>query len=237
MVQRGLAADVQAAAAMIMAGTVYSGTQCLNKAGLFCKDDIELIVKGKDHPYVSRGGVKLAAALDHFSINPKNFIALDIGASTGGFTDVLLRRGAAKVYAVDSGFNQLDWRLRTDARVVVMEKTNARDLSPELIPVSPDIIVCDASFISLKSVLPAALSLAKAGTYLVALIKPQFEVAVELVPDGGVVRDAILQEQVCQDIQQWLQDLAGWHIAGLIPSPITGAQGNKEFLIAAKFTK
>lgn len=217
-----------------MAGLVYSGTKRIDKPSVMLEDDAPIEVKGKDHPYVSRGGVKLAAALAHFKINPAGFVCLDIGASTGGFTDVLLRSGASKVYAVDVGQNQLAYSLRQDPRVVVMEKTNARTLDKTLISEAPDIVVCDASFISLKTVLPAALSLAKQNALLVALIKPQFEVGKDRVGKGGIVRDEALHAEVCADIQNWLREDMKWQLLGLIDSPITGAEGNKEFLVAAK---
>ena len=203
-------------------------------------DDAAIELKGKDHPYVSRGGVKLAAGLQHFNINPGGWICLDVGASTGGFTDVLLRSGARKVYAVDVGHNQLAYSLREHSAVVVMEKTNARTLDRTQIPDVIDMVVCDASFISLKTVLPAALGLAKPGAMLIALIKPQFEVGKDRVGKGGIVRDSALHEEVCTDIQHWLRDEMKWNVLGVIESPITGAEGNKEFLLCGQnghFTK
>lgn len=232
LVERGLADDAAKAAALVMAGKVYSGTRRLDKAGEQIKNDAPLHVKGKEHPYVSRGGVKLAAALDYFNINPSGMVALDIGASTGGFTDVLLQRGARKVYAVDVGTNQLDYRLRQNNRVVVLEQTDARHVTPALIPDAPDIIVCDASFITLASVLPAALKRAHQATQLVALIKPQFELPTHEVGEGGIVRDEALHKKACSHVQRWLADAMGWQVQGLHPSPILGAQGNREFLIA-----
>jgi len=183
---------------------------------------------------VSRGGVKLAAALDHFRFDPADRVCLDIGASTGGFTDVLLRRGAAKVYAVDVGHGQLDWRLRQDPRVVVRERCNARHLTSAEIAESPSLIVCDASFIGLETVLPAALALAAPGASLVALIKPQFEVGKGRVGKGGVVRDPALHEEVCARIAAWLAAQPGWSVRGIAESPIRGPEGNIEFLIAAE---
>ena len=195
------------------------------------REDINLDVRGQDHPWVSRGGLKLAHGLEHFGIDPTGMIAIDVGASTGGFTDVLLQSGAAKVYAVDVGHGQLAWRLRSDERVVVLEKTNARYLTGEQIPELADIVVCDASFISLKTVLPAALALAKPGAYLVALIKPQFEAGRGLVGSGGVVRDPTVHTAVCEDIQAWLDGLDSWTVLGITESPIKGPEGNIEFLI------
>jgi len=188
----------------------------------------------KPHPYVSRGGVKLAHGLDHFAIDPADAVALDIGASTGGFTDVLLQRGARRVYAVDVGHGQLDWRLRQDERVIVRERCNARYLTRAEIPDPLDLVVCDASFISLKTVLPAALDLARPGAALVALVKPQFEVGKGRVGKGGVVRDPALHNEVCADIAAWLGDRPGWRVLGLTESPIRGPEGNVEFLIAGR---
>jgi 23S rRNA (cytidine1920-2'-O)/16S rRNA (cytidine1409-2'-O)-methyltransferase len=192
-----------------------------------------LRVKGPDHPWVSRGGLKLQHALEVFGIDVTGMTVLDVGSSTGGFTDVALTKGARKAYAVDVGTNQLDWKLRQDARVVVMENTNARYLTAEMIPEAPDLIVCDASFIGLQTVLPAALALAKDGTKLVALIKPQFEVGKGRVGKGGVVREPELHREVCDRIVAWLDALPGWRVIGLTTSPITGPEGNVEFLVAA----
>lgn len=232
--QRGLAPSREKAQAMIIAGLVMSGDQRLTKAGVKFPDDIDLVIKGKEHPYVSRGGMKLAAALEHFSdINLADAVAIDVGASTGGFTDVLLRSGAARVYAVDVGHGQLDWGLRNDDRVIVLEKTNARHLTAELIPDTPDAVVCDASFISLTKVLPASLALLRPGGVLAALIKPQFEVGKGQVGKGGVVRDPALHQEVQDQIRGWLGDQLGWTVRGIVPSPITGPEGNKEFIIVA----
>ena len=189
-------------------------------------------MRGRDHPWVSRGGIKLAHALDHFHIDVTGAVALDIGASTGGFTDVLLTRGAARVYAVDVGHGQLAWKLRQDPRVVVLERVNARHLTAQDIPEPPDLVVCDASFIGLQVVLPAALALAKPSARLVALIKPQFEVGPANVGKRGVVSDPALHRDVCARIAQWLGQ-AGWTVEGIAESPITGPEGNVEFLIYA----
>jgi 23S rRNA (cytidine1920-2'-O)/16S rRNA (cytidine1409-2'-O)-methyltransferase len=234
LVERGLAKSRSKAQAYIIAGIVYAGTKQVDKASTPFDDDVHIEVRGEDHPYVSRGGLKLAAALEHFSINPAGFICLDVGASTGGFTDVLLRGGAQKIYAVDVGQNQLAQSLRDDARVVVVEKTNARILDKTLIPDAPDMVVCDASFISLKTVLPAALNLAKENAWLVALIKPQFEVGKDRVGKGGIVRDVLMHAEVCADIRNWLNTDMKWAVLGLIDSPITGGEGNKEFLVVAR---
>jgi 23S rRNA (cytidine1920-2'-O)/16S rRNA (cytidine1409-2'-O)-methyltransferase len=234
LVERGLAESRTKAQALIMAGLVFSGERRLDKPGQAVAADAALEVRGQDHPWVSRGGVKLAHGLDRFAIDPKGAVALDVGASTGGFTDVLLARGAARVYAVDVGHGQLAWKLRTDERVVVVERTNARHLTAAEIPEPVDLIVCDASFIGLATVLPASLALAAPGAHLVALIKPQFEVGPGQVGKGGVVRDPALHEAVCARIAAWLGAQPGWTVLGIEESPITGPEGNKEFLIAAR---
>ncbi|MFZ0694940.1 MAG: TlyA family RNA methyltransferase [Alphaproteobacteria bacterium] len=234
LVKRGLAESRTKAQALIMAGRVVSGTKRLDKAGALVSDDAEIQITGPAHPYVSRGGVKLAHGLDHFGIDPKGRICLDIGASTGGFTDVLLKRGAAKVYAVDVGKGQLDWGLRNDARVVVMEETNARCLTRDQVPEPVDLLVCDASFISLETLLPACLALAAPKAWLVALIKPQFEVGKGRVGKKGVVRDPELHAEVCGRLEAWLNAQPRWKVLGIAESPILGPEGNKEFLIAAE---
>ena len=218
----------------MLAGRVFSGERRLDKPGQALAADTRLDLRGASSPYASRGGIKLAHGLDHFGIDPTGMVAVDIGASTGGFTDVLLQRGAIRVYAVDVGHGQLHWRLRNDPRVVVLERTNARHLSRSLISEPIDLVVCDASFISLRLVLPAALQLTHPGARLVALIKPQFEVGKGRVGKGGVVRDPTLHEQVCAEIARWLEEAEGWQVHGLTPSPITGPKGNREFLIAAR---
>jgi 23S rRNA (cytidine1920-2'-O)/16S rRNA (cytidine1409-2'-O)-methyltransferase len=233
LVARGLAESRTKAQALIMAGLVYSGEKKLDKAGLQIGVDTELSVRGKEHPWVSRGGVKLAHALKEFSIDVTGAVAIDVGASTGGFTDVLLTHGAAKIYAVDVGHGQLDVKLRNDPRVVVMEETNARHLTGDEIPEPVDFIVCDASFISLKKVLPAALALAKPSARVVTLIKPQFEVGKGEVGKGGVVREPEKHRAVCEDIRRWIEG-EGWQVIGISESPLTGPAGNKEFLLYAR---
>lgn len=216
-----------------MAGAVFSGERKLSKAGEMLDEDAALEVRGKDHPWVSRGGIKLDHGLSHFGFDLTGAVALDIGSSTGGFTDVLLSRGAAKVYAVDVGTNQLAWKLRQDPRVVVHEQTNARTLDRTIIPEAVDIVVCDASFIGLAKVLEAPLKLARAGAKLVALVKPQFEAGREEVGKGGVVRDPAVHERVCAETKGWVES-QGWVVLGIEPSPITGPQGNLEFLLGAE---
>ena len=233
LVERGLAESRTRAQALILAGLVFSNEQRLDKAGANVAADQPLEVRGAEHPWVSRGGLKLAHGLDHFAIDPAGLVVLDVGASTGGFTDVALSRGAAKVYAVDVGHGQLAWKLRNDPRVVVLERTNARHLTRDQVPDPADLVVCDASFIGLETVLPAPLALAAPGARLVALIKPQFEVGPARVGKGGVVRDAALHEEVCARIAAWLPT-RGWSVLGVTESPIRGPEGNTEFLIAAR---
>jgi 23S rRNA (cytidine1920-2'-O)/16S rRNA (cytidine1409-2'-O)-methyltransferase len=233
LVERGLAESRARAQALILAGKVFSGERRIDKAGETLAEGQALSVRGEPHPWVSRGGIKLAHALAHFGLDPRGRVALDIGASTGGFTDVLLRGGAARVHAVDVGHGQLDWSLRNDPRVVVLERTNARHLTAEQVPEAPGAIVCDASFIGLRTVLPAALALAAPGAWAVALIKPQFEAGPARVGKGGVVRDPAVHEEVCATIRAWWEALPGWRVLGIEPSPITGPEGNREFLIAA----
>ena len=236
LVERGLAETRAAAQRLVMAGLVFSGERRLEKAGQTVAAETALEVRGRLHPYVSRGGLKLEKALDQFAIPVTGRIALDVGASTGGFTDCLLQRGAAKVYAVDVGTNQLAWRLRSDPRVVSMEKTNMREVTHAQIPEPIGLIVCDASFIGLRTVLPAALALAASGAHLAALIKPQFEVGKGRVGRGGIVREPELHREVVETIRTWLAEQPGWTVLGVTESPITGAEGNKEFLIAGAFS-
>ena len=215
-----------------MAGAVFSGEKKLAKAGDLLAEDAPLEVKGKDHPWVSRGGIKLDHGLTHFGFDVAGAVALDVGSSTGGFTDVLLSRGAAKVYAVDVGTNQLAWKLRQDPRVVVLEQTNARYLTSEHVPEPVEVVVCDASFIGLAKVLEAPLTLAKPGAKLVALVKPQFEAGREEVGKGGVVRDPAVRQRVCEESADWVAS-QGWEVLGATESPITGPEGNVEYLLGA----
>jgi 23S rRNA (cytidine1920-2'-O)/16S rRNA (cytidine1409-2'-O)-methyltransferase len=234
LVERGLAETRAKAQALILAGLVSAAGRRIDKAGTALPEEIPLAVAGPDHPWVSRGGVKLAAALDRFAIAVAGLTALDIGASTGGFTDVLLSRGARRVHAVDVGHGQLAWKLRQDPRVVVHEGTNARYLSAGEIPKPVDLIVCDASFIGLATVLPAPLSLAAAGAALVALVKPQFEAGPKDVGKGGVVRDPAIHQAVCKRVADWIGGQPGWHVVGIAESPLQGPAGNKEFLLYAR---
>jgi 23S rRNA (cytidine1920-2'-O)/16S rRNA (cytidine1409-2'-O)-methyltransferase len=233
LVERGLAESGARAQALILAGRVFRGEERLDKPGLQVAADAPVTVRAADD-HVSRGAHKLFAGLDAFGIDPARRVCLDVGASTGGFTDVLLRLGATRVFAVDVGYGQLDARLRGDPRVVVLERTNARHLTPAQVPEPIDLVVCDASFIPLKLVLPAPLALTRPGAALVALIKPQFEVGKGLVGKGGVVRDPALHEAVCADVRGWLDAQPGWRVLGVVPSPLLGPAGNREFLVGAR---
>jgi 23S rRNA (cytidine1920-2'-O)/16S rRNA (cytidine1409-2'-O)-methyltransferase len=234
LVEQGLAESRAKAQALILAGLVSAAGRRVDKPGTALAEDTELTVAGRDHPWVSRGGVKLAHALDHFGIDPAGMTALDIGASTGGFTDVLLAKGAARVHAVDVGRGQLAWKLRQDPRVTVHEGTNARYLSRAEIPEPIDLVTCDASFIGLATVLPAPLALTAEPAALIALIKPQFEAGPGEVGKGGVVRDPAVHRAVCERIAAWVAAQPGWDVVGLAESPITGPAGNREFLIYAR---
>ncbi len=233
LVARGLAESRARAQALILAGVVRSGEARIDKAGQMLAEDAPLAVTGRDHPWVSRGGLKLAHGLAAFGFSAAGRVCLDIGASTGGFTDVLLANGAARVHAVDVGRGQLAWSLRNDPRVVVHEGTNARYLTLETIGEEVDALVCDASFIGLTTVLPAPLSLCRAGAWAIALIKPQFEAGPGAVGKGGVVRDPAVHAAVCERVRAWWGALPDWTVVGLDRSPITGPEGNVEFLIGA----
>ena len=233
LVERGLVESRSRAQAVIMAGLVFSGETKLTKPGQQLPDDAPLEVRGRDHPWVSRGGIKLAHAIEHFGLDPSGAVAMDIGSSTGGFTDVLLQKGAQHVFAVDSGTNQLAWKIRQDARVTVLEQTSARILTPEMIDRPCNWVVCDASFIGLAKVLERPLELASKQCQLVALIKPQFEVGRDEVGKGGVVRDPALHQRVCDEVRDWLEN-GGWRVEGIVESPITGPEGNIEFLVSAR---
>jgi 23S rRNA (cytidine1920-2'-O)/16S rRNA (cytidine1409-2'-O)-methyltransferase len=234
LTERGLAESRARAQALIMAGKVFCGTRRVQKPGESLAGDAALEVKGQDHPWVSRGGLKLAHALNVFSLSPHSLVCLDIGASTGGFTDVLLHEGAARVHAVDVGHGQLAWKLRGDPRVTLYEKTNARYLEQSVVGEQVGALVCDASFIGLRTLLPAPLALCGPGAWAVALIKPQFEAGPGQVGAKGVVRDPAVHEEVCEAIRAWWSGLPGWRVIGLAESPITGPEGNKEFLIGAR---
>ena len=235
LIARGLVESRTRAQALIMAGKVLSGDRMVGKAGDLLAEDAALSVRGQDHPWVSRGGLKLDHALRHFGLSPTGRVCLDVGASTGGFTDVLLAHGAAKVHAVDVGHGQLAWKLRSDPRVVVHEKTNARYLTAAMVPDSIEVLVCDASFIGLATVLPACLALCTPNCWAVALIKPQFEAGPAAVGAKGVVRDPAVHRAVCDRVAAWWGELPGWDVLGVVESPITGPEGNKEFLIASQF--
>ena len=232
LVDRGLVESRARAQALILAGLVYAGERKIAKAGEAIAGDVALDVRGRDHPWVSRGGIKLDHALTHFGWDVTGKVAMDVGSSTGGFTDVLLTRGATKVYAIDVGTNQLAWKLRQDDRVIVHEKTNARALTEAQVPEPIDIIVCDASFIALSKVLQRALDFAVPDASLLALIKPQFEAGRDEVGKGGVVRDPEIHARVCAEARAWIEG-RGWRVEGIVPSPITGPEGNVEFLMAA----
>lgn len=233
LVELGLADSRARAQALILSGNVFIGDRRVEKAGQSVANDARIMVKGRDHPWVSRGGVKLAHGLDHFGWDVANLVAMDVGSSTGGFTDVLLTRGATKVYAIDSGTNQLAWKLRQDPRVIVHEQTSARILTAAHIPESVDLIVCDASFIGLAKVLERPMTFATSQARLMALIKPQFEVGRDAVGKGGVVRDPALHASARQGVSDWIVE-QGWTVEGITTSPITGPEGNVEFLIAAR---
>lgn len=234
LVDRGLADSRTRAQALILAGKVWSGDRRVAKAGDMLAEDSALQVRGQDHPWASRGGLKLDHALGRFGLSPAGLSCLDVGASTGGFTSVLLHHGAARVHAVDVGHGQLAWSLRTDPRVVVHERLNARYLTRDQVPDPVQALVCDASFIGLATLLPAPLALCAPGCWAVALIKPQFEAGPGQVGKGGVVRDAAVHRAVCARVGEWWASLPGWRVAGIEESPITGPEGNREFLIAAR---
>jgi 23S rRNA (cytidine1920-2'-O)/16S rRNA (cytidine1409-2'-O)-methyltransferase len=232
LVDRGLVESRTRAQALIMAGLVFLGDRKIDKPGQAIPDDAVLDVRGRDHPWVSRGGIKLAHGLDHFGWDVTGAVAIDVGSSTGGFTDVLLTRGAVRVYAVDSGTNQLAWKLRQDDRVIVHEQTSARILTAAHIPEPVDLIVCDASFIGLAKVLEVPMRFARPGARLMALVKPQFEAGRSEVGKGGVVRDPQVHARVCAEVSAWVET-RGWRAEGVVESPITGPEGNVEFLLAA----
>ena len=237
LLDRGLVDSLARAQAVIMAGQAFVETRRIDKAGDLVPEDAGISLKGQEHPWVSRGGLKLAHGLAHFGFPVEGRIALDIGASTGGFTDVLLAHGAARVYAVDVGQGQLAWKLRSDPRVVVREKTNARLLTADQVPEPVDALVCDASFIGLRTLLPATLALCAPGAWAIALIKPQFEAAPHEVGHRGVVTDAEVRAETCRRVESWWGALPGWSVRGIAESPITGPEGNHEYLIGAVRTE
>ena len=232
LVERGEAESRARAQALVMAGLVFVGDKRIDKPGQQVATDAEVTLKGRDHPWVGRGGIKLDGAIATFGLDPAGAVAMDIGSSTGGFTQVLLHHGATHVFAVDVGTNQLDWRLRNDPRITVLEQTNARELTAHQIDRPCDWVVCDASFISLRKVLERPLELAAPSCRLVALIKPQFEVGRDEVGKGGIVRDPVLHQRVCDEVREWLEG-DGWTIQGIVESPIKGTEGNVEFLVSA----
>lgn len=235
LVERGLAESRTRAQALVMAGLVFVATRRIDKPGQMVANNADIDLRGRDHPWVSRGGVKLAHGLDHFGWDIAGSVAMDVGSSTGGFTDVMLSRGAARVYAIDSGSNQLAWKLRQDARVIVHEQTSARILTPAHVPEAVDLVVCDASFIALAKVLAVPLGFASPAARAMVLVKPQFEAGRDEVGKGGVVRDPAVHARVCAAAAAWFAEL-GWKVDGVVPSPITGPEGNVEFLLAARRT-
>ena len=230
LVDQGLAPSRERAQALIMAGQVVVGDHTINKSGQQVPVDADIRIKGGVLPYVSRGGLKLRKALEEFGIDATGVVAIDVGASTGGFSDCLLQAGARRIFAVDVGHGQLAWKLQQDPRVVSMEKTNIRHLLPDQLDEVPDLAVIDASFISLAKVLPATIAIVKPGGRIIALIKPQFEVGKGEVGKGGIVRDPAAHEKVIEAVRLTAREL-GLEVAGLCESPITGADGNREFLI------
>jgi 23S rRNA (cytidine1920-2'-O)/16S rRNA (cytidine1409-2'-O)-methyltransferase len=233
LTERGLAPTRQRAQALIMAGSVRVDDRPADKAGLLVGEKQRVEVAGGALPYVSRGGLKLQAALDAFGLDVRGWVCLDVGASTGGFTDCLLQRGAGRVYAVDVGYGQIAWSLRQDPRVVVIERTNIRTLDPEKVPEPVDLVTIDASFISLRIVVPAVLRFLTPGGRLLALVKPQFEVGKGEVGKGGVVRDPVQHERVLAELAQFFSSL-GLICGPVIPSPVLGPKGNREFFTLLK---
>jgi 23S rRNA (cytidine1920-2'-O)/16S rRNA (cytidine1409-2'-O)-methyltransferase len=235
LLKKGFTNNINIARSLIIQGKVHNESAQLIKPGLQINVNATNIkVKQPEHNYVSRGALKLIAALDHFKINLENLICLDLGSSTGGFTEVLLERKAKLIFAVDVGYGELHCKLRDNSNIVVLEKTNARYLTNKQITIPPDLIVCDASFISLTTILPASLNLAKGNCELIALIKPQFEVDRSEVEKGGIIKNPLLHQKVCDKISAWLKEEYNFKIFGIIESPILGAKGNKEFLIYAR---
>ena len=233
LVERGLAESRSQAKSFILAGNVFSNENRLEKVGKIVDYDVPLVIKGKDHVWVSRGGVKIDYAISYFGFDIGERVCLDLGASTGGFTHVLIERGAKKVYAVDVGYGQLDWKIRNSAEVIVLERTNARFLTSTEIPEPISFLCCDASFISLTKILPNSMGLVDSGGVLLALVKPQFELDRKLVGKNGIIKDSSKHQLVCEKIYDWLDSFPNWSPIGIIESPIKGAKGNTEFFIAA----
>ncbi|MEZ4525892.1 MAG: TlyA family RNA methyltransferase [Desulfobacterales bacterium] len=231
LVEDGLVQSRERARAMIMAGRVLVDNQSVDKPGTGISPEAVIVLRGEDIPYASRGGLKLEAALRELPLSVKDLVCMDVGASTGGFTDCLLQHGAAKVFAVDVGYGQLAWKLRQDQRVISIERTNIRHMPAEAVPEPVDLITIDASFISLKIVVPAALRFLKPGGRILALIKPQFEVGKGKVGKGGVVRDSQLHQEVIRELRLFFEEI-GLMDDGLVPSPVSGPKGNQEFVIS-----
>ena len=233
LVERGLVESRSQAKGFILAGKVFSNENRLEKVGKIVDYDVPLAIKGKDHAWVSRGGLKIDYAISYFGFDVGERVCLDLGASTGGFTHVLIERGAKKVYAVDVGYGQLDWKIRNLAEVVVVERTNARFLTNTEIPEPISFLCCDASFISLTKILPNSMGLVDSGGVLLALVKPQFELDRKLVDKNGIIKDRSKHQLACEKIYDWLDSFPNWSPIGIIESPIKGAKGNIEFFIAA----
>ena len=233
LVERGLVESRSQAKGFILAGKVFSNENRLEKVGKIVDYDVPLAIKGKDHAWVSRGGLKIDYAISYFGFDVGERVCLDLGASTGGFTHVLIERGAKKVYAVDVGYGQLDWKIRNLAEVVVVERTNARFLTNTEIPEPVSFLCCDASFISLTKILPNSMGLVDSGGVLLALVKPQFELDRKLVGKNGIIKDRSKHQLACEKIYDWLDSFPNWSPISIIESPIKGAKGNIEFFIAA----
>lgn len=236
LVEKGFAASRDRARALIMSGTVRVNDVIIDKAGTRVLENAKIVVKGNDIPYVSRGGLKLEKALKVLPLDITGLTCLDIGASTGGFTDCMLKFGASKVYAVDVGYGQMAWSLRQDPRVKVIERTNIRYMEFEAIGEPVDLVTVDTSFISLKIVLPSAEKFMKNGTHILALIKPQFEAGRERIGKGGVVRDPLVRQEIVDEIVNFF-DQRGYKTGELVESPVKGPKGNIEFIISMKYQK
>jgi 23S rRNA (cytidine1920-2'-O)/16S rRNA (cytidine1409-2'-O)-methyltransferase len=235
LLNRDMVKDENEARSLILAGKVFTNHKILSKAGEKFNQDIPLFIKPKEHNYVSRAAIKLAHGLDHFNIDPTNMVAIDVGCGTGGFSQILLERGADKIYGVDVGYGDFHWKLRNDPKIILLERTNAKYLTKLLIPDPLDLIVCDASFIGLEQILPSSMRLAKNNAKLLALIKPQFEIRKDQIQKGGIVKDTKLHQEVILKIYNWLISM-NWQVIGVTESPITGMKGNKEFLISATYS-